>query len=1133
MIGCFFIIEIIGDYMFKKILSFISLLFVFSLSACTTETTSTSSSTNNSSSSTPVERTYTITWKDWDGTVLEVDTDVAKGTTPTYDGETPKRESDGHFNYTFVGWDPAILPVDGNETYYACYDEQKIAVKVKLVYTLYNPKTNNQLSSYDDELPDYFGTASTTSIYDFNSQVNLFVNPTSTYSLVGWYYKGQIVSNQKQYGFLVSTEDMTIEVRLSYAMYTLSVASNNARNGTIKINDSSTYYAGSVYADMFATESVSISAFTNNIYRFLGWYDGSKCVSTSSIYTFKMVDHNYSLVAKWDYFTITYRTNGGTNNGDNPRYYTSESSPLTLLNPTRDYYDFSCWQDSNGTQITIIDPSWLENIIVYAIWEEHIYHVTYETNGGINNPENPTEYSTLNCPDLKSPTRTGYNFIGWYTDCDFTTKITSLPRYSPSDMVLYAKWEPIVYSITYDLKEKGDSYYNEKNNPTSYTIESGVLPLCDAMPKYGYNDFVGWKYNGEFITSINPNWVSDVTIESVWKDHVFSITYVLDGGTNDPSNPESYTWTSDYKYFTFKAPTKPGCNFQGWFKEPTFKTKVDYIYTYGDMTLYAKWHTINYDITYNLNGGTNSPSNPSNYNIYSEDIVFENPVREGYTFLGWYDNDNQQITSVPNGSTGHLDLFAHWNDGNEYSVSLEPNGGSVSKTSIDVQFDHEYNLPTPTRVGYTFDGWYDGETLVASDGIWNYTSNKTFEAHWSLIYYSINYNLNGGTNSENNPSLYTINDEVNFESPVLEGYTFTGWNSGDTPINGISQGTYGDIDVEATWSANLNNLTVQSDSIEKGTVSVISGNGYTDEEITVNATPIDDCIFMGWYHDDNLLSEDNQYSFIMPTSDYTITARFLTQAEYQEKWEKEHGVIPVIDSENNTVSYGIYPQTVVDDADLISELNSLPEPEENGWYYFNEEYYAKLEANPFYSVYKFSNGQKIVKGSEYWFKCEPIIWDILSNEGDAYDLFSRVCLDARQFHSSIDNRVIDGKNVCPSNYIHSDVRQWLNNDFYGLAFGLNSTHVVETEIVTNMQVDIGGGFWSKDCSSIDKVYLPSRDCILNMQASDRTRMPTDWCLANYSPYAYWTRTAEDSTKIYDSHSVDSTCSICPQIKFSI
>ena len=90
------------------------------------DTTSSSSAQDgapSSSSSEQVDQTFTVTWKNYNGEILEIDYKVAYGANPSYDYETPTRPSDDSYDYVFSGWTPAITPVTSNQTYTATYNQ--------------------------------------------------------------------------------------------------------------------------------------------------------------------------------------------------------------------------------------------------------------------------------------------------------------------------------------------------------------------------------------------------------------------------------------------------------------------------------------------------------------------------------------------------------------------------------------------------------------------------------------------------------------------------------------------------------------------------------------------------------------------------------------------------------------------------------------------------------------------------------------------------------------------------------------------------------------------------------------------------------------------------------------------------
>jgi len=142
----------------------------------------------------------------------------------------------------------------------------------------------------------------------------------------------------------------------------------------------------------------------------------------------------------------------------------------------------------------------------------------------------------------------------------------------------------------------------------------------------------------------------------------YSISYQLNGGKNNSSNPTTFT-VSDGT-ISLKNPTRTGYTFAGWYSDKNFKTKVTSIVTgsWGNKTFYAKWDIISYKITYKLNKGTNNKANPSKYTIESNKITLKSPTRKGYTFAGWYSDCKlkKKVTTIAKGSIGNKTLYAKW-----------------------------------------------------------------------------------------------------------------------------------------------------------------------------------------------------------------------------------------------------------------------------------------------------------------------------------------------------------------------------------------------------------------------------------------------------------------------------------------
>lgn len=168
---------------------------------------------------------------------------------------------------------------------------------------------------------------------------------------------------------------------------------------------------------------------------------------------------------------------------------------------------------------------------------------------------------------------------------------------------------------------------------------------------------------------------------------------------------------------------------------------------------------------------------------------------------------------------------------------------------------------------------------------------------------------------------------------------------------------------------------------------------------------------------------------------------------------------------------GAYPQSRVWDESIISSLESLSGPTINDWYLLDGNYYARLSATPRSSKSKFDDGEKIVTGQEYWFRCEPIEWKILSSSGGEYSLVSSKLLDTAMFNDIYDGEQVDGHYA--NNYAFSSIRSWLNGDFLTTAFPYENGYL-ETVEVDNSAATTDSSENVYACeNTFDQVYLLS------------------------------------------------------------
>ena len=302
---------------------------------------------------------------------------------------------------------------------------------------------------------------------------------------------------------LSDTDKTTFVDQVSYTIsYQLSGGKNNAGNPTKYTTTSDT---------------ITLKNPTRSGYIFKGWYTDST-FKTKENTIYKGSVGKKTFYAKWEkIYSITYKLNSGTNHASNPTTYTVSTATITLKNPTRKGYTFKGWYSDTDykTKVTKIAKGSTGNKTLYAKWAKNTYTIIYKLNSGTNNKNNPNSYTiTTATITLKNPTRKGYTFAGWYSDANYTTKVTSIAKGSTGNKTLYAKWTKNTYTITYKLN-KGT---NNAQNPATYTVTTATITLKNPT-REGYT-FQGWYSDAKYktkVTKIAKGSTGNKTLYAKWK----------------------------------------------------------------------------------------------------------------------------------------------------------------------------------------------------------------------------------------------------------------------------------------------------------------------------------------------------------------------------------------------------------------------------------------------------------------------------------------------------------------------------------------------------------------------------------------------------------------------------------------
>lgn len=432
--------------------------------------------------------------------------------------------------------------------------------------------------------------------------------------------------------------------------YTNPKFENDAITFPFDITEDITLYAkwNQKYTVYFETNGgTEVSPITNSILdsvpqpsksdcTFAGWYLNANLTGSPVEFPYKPTK-DVTLYAKWlQKYSVYFETNGGN------EIETIKTGLLTELpEPVRTNYIFEGWYlDGSLTGNKVQLPYEVtKNIILYAKWSP-TYLVTVVSNGGSEVPS----FRARVIESLTTPERSGYTFMGWYTDIELSME-ASFPITLSGDITLYANW---VKNYTVSFETNGGSAISPMT--TGYIESSPVTTKKDCS-------FDGWYTTTNFTDESKVSFpyivTGNVILYAKWLEQQVSLTYLPNGATS--GTPPETVYVSKGSKVTVSGNSgnleKTGYAFTKWYTSIDGKSGQGYapgqiITLNNDLVLYAQWGTDYAEMVY-IEGGTFIMGNPSSTDSYykAHEVTLNSFYMSKYeiTYELWYEVFNWAI----------------------------------------------------------------------------------------------------------------------------------------------------------------------------------------------------------------------------------------------------------------------------------------------------------------------------------------------------------------------------------------------------------------------------------------------------------------------------------------------------------
>ncbi len=680
-------------------------------------------------------KSFSVTWKNFDGVVLETDTDVLIGTTPTYDGSIPLKPGNSNYNYVFSGWDPVISPVESDQEYVAQFTENINQYTVTFINwdgsVISSQQVDYGSSAVAPENPVKPGNSNHNYVFsgwdpvispvEGNQEyVAQFTENINQYTVTFINWDGSVISSQQvDYGSSAAAPENPVREG-----YTFDSWDQDYSNITSDLDVTATYYNKTVNYLNIATDSPWVNGAKVEVNGLD--FDVDKAYLVFDVEVIQAINNDCAIMKlgvngtafegpdgvwipgdsddvekKWGNWFLLFPESGRN------QIYIKVSdylSGVTSINSIGIYFDTGVAE--RGVEMALygiyltdtIDHIESNNYLSFnenlsenditnvgtslSIIENHElvnpFNVEFKVNDEIIDTYQVEEGRYASEPE--NPQLEGFDFVGWYVEgtdelFDFQTAITD-------DLTLVAVFNVKTFEVIF--KNWDDTVLSTQT--VSYG-ESAISP--DTPEKLGYT-FTLWDKDYSNITS-------DLDVTATYEPNPYVISFEVDGGT--PVTNFDVVYDQTLSQSELPSAEKSGYTFLGWGLSAEEDDLFTTIKITGNTLLYAKYATDIFTVTFDNYGVTSSIVVSQNDTITN---IPNDPVYEQYNFIEWRLNDEAFDFSNP--ITSDMTLTAY-REIKTFNVTFVDWDGSVID-SQQVDYGSSAIAPVdPHRDHYVFVGW--------------------------------------------------------------------------------------------------------------------------------------------------------------------------------------------------------------------------------------------------------------------------------------------------------------------------------------------------------------------------------------------------------------------------------------------